>query len=700
MDNIEVKSTEQTNNDAILTYFKKKKTESGQLRYNFEKNWYRNILFYIGKQWIKYDNSKRLWTNVDLPSWFPTPVTNKFASTMDTVMSVLNKVTPNIVASPVDDNIDNVNSAEIARIILDIITEESGFEKEKQLLHTWLTLCGDTYIYTYYDNDIKNGVIEIDEYKCNNCGYIDDYSKFIDNICPNCGSNLIEKTGNKKTYPKGKIKCRVLSPFEVFVDMNIKKFEDMEYVLIAKTLTEDQIKNRWENVELKNTDNTELGMQFFNSLAYITNVADLASQGIGQFYSGQQRLNTVWELFIKPNKDFPNGWHGFICNNKILEGGDLEYIDANGVRFIPIVHFSFIDVPKRFYSKTIADDLVYKQIQRNKLESFIQLAAHRTSNPVWLVPNTAGVQKITGEPGEIVRFNDSNTAHGVPTRLPGVELTQSVFRWLEIIDKDFEELASTFDIIKGNVPPNVPTLGGLELLEDRGLSRFGRMIKNIENSLIKMSYQWLWIWKQFATEDRIVSVKDSNNKWKFKSFNNSDLNGNVDLRIEPGSSNPRSEGYKQYVTGQLLGYGLIDVGDPIVRHKILRLFHASDIDDTLNIDIEYAERENNGLLEGNIPILKPEIDNHEIHIAVHLKFCKLEQYNKVPDNIKEMFEIHIKEHKNMMTKQMMNANIAQQGLETNKTSNVNKAGVDSLLSAKGGQQIGIETSQIENQGGL
>lgn len=683
----------------VLTFFKKKKADASYLRYNFEKIWYRNILFYIGKQWIKYDSTKRVWTKVDLPSWFPTPITNKYASTIDAIASVLHEVKPEIIATPASTDPKDIASADIARIIIDICKEESGFEKEEEKAISWFLNTGNVFYYTYYDNSDKWGVVEVEKYRCLNCGFTDTLDKFVDNNCPSCGNPTFEKTGEKAVFPKGKITTIALSPFEVFVDMNVKDFEDQEYVLIAKTLPEDVAKQRWANIKPE-TDGSNIGMQFFNSLSYITNTSDAQFQGVGQFYAANSKLVTVWELFIKPRPELPNGWHGFICNNEILEGGDIEYIGPDGKPYIPIVHIPCIDVPKRFWAKTIADDLVHKQMQRNKLESFIQLAAHRTSNPVWLVPNTAGVEKITGEPGEIIRFNDSNTAHGVPTRLPGVELTQSIFRWLEKIDSDFEELASTYDIVKGNVPPNVPTLGGLELLKERGMSRFNRMIKNMERGKLKVAYHWLWIWKQFCTESRQMVIKDANGKWKEKSFNNSDLTGNVTLRIEPGSSNPRSEGYKQYIAGQLLGYGLIDITDVFAKYKLLKTFHADEFIETFAQDIEYAQKEEQRLLDENpiLPFLREEIDNHLVHVSSHIKFAKTEQFMRLPIDIQERFEEHIKQHKQLMVNQMQN----QQMVESGKTEQIPQSSGDlmNLLSAKGGSKSGVETSQIENEGGL
>lgn len=684
----------------IISFYKKKKSEASYLRYNFEKNWYRNILFYIGKQWIKYDSSKRIWTKVDLPSWFPTPITNKYAAAVDSICSVVKDVNPEVVASPATDNIEDINSAEIARTIIDICEEESGYREKKDKEISWLINTGNVFLYTYYDNSMAHGKVEIELYMCPKCGYTDTIDKFDNEMCPNCGSVGVISSGQKREYPRGKIVTEVLSPFEVYCDLQIKDIKEQPYIIIMKTIPEEEAKKRWGDDLPKTEDNTQLGLQFFNSLAYITNTSDAQFQGVGQFYASSAKLVTVAEMFIKPMEGLENGWHGFICNDKILEGGDLEFINPSGQRYIPIIKTGCNDVPKRFFDKTFADDLVHKQIQRNKLESFIQLCVHRVSNPVWLIPNTSGVEDITGEPGEKIRFNDSNTAHGVPTRLPGVEITQSIFRWLDKIDADFEELSATYDILKGNVPPNVPTLGGLELLKERGFSRFNRLIANIEKSRVELAYHWIWMWKQFATEARTISFKDTNGRWKFKSFTNSDLSGNISIRIEPGTSNPRSEGYKQYIAGQLLGYGMLDVNDPIVKYKVLKVFHADNFADNLKYDMEYVGREEGAVSDGIVPTIRPEIDNHELHIASHLNFAKSDKFNILPPEIQTAFENHILDHKRLMMTQQQN--VAMANNEENSVA-VPQSGGDlmNLIASKGGNQpAGVETSQIEQEGGL
>src|SRR6267142_2721028 len=63
-------------------------------RWLFEREWYRNVLFYIGQQWVVYDETFRRWRKRNMPAWVPLPVTNRLASTVNTLRSSISQVTP------------------------------------------------------------------------------------------------------------------------------------------------------------------------------------------------------------------------------------------------------------------------------------------------------------------------------------------------------------------------------------------------------------------------------------------------------------------------------------------------------------------------------------------------------------------------------------------------------------------------------
>ncbi len=644
--------------------------EFNKLRYGVERVWYRNILFYIGKQWIRYDDRKRTWVRPNLPEWMPTPVTNRFASCVDIIASVYSQVKPEIVFGPASSEDPDVQAAKAANAFSDILEDESGYKDSEDKQNIWLSATGNVFLYSWYDMNPKWGVVQLPIFGCPACQFTGTAEKFGQGgqaACPQCG-NLegIAPTGAHSEVPRGRLTTEVIPPFEIYADLQVEDIKDQPCILRCRTYPLTVIKERWPekgaNVKAQGASG-QLGQFYYQSLAYITNTTD-SGFGSGTEYGGglQADRATVWEIFIQDTPQFPGGYHGFVCDKIELEGGPLEYHDPKGRAVITIIHIKAMNTPKRFFAKAPVDDLVHKQIQRNKLEAFIQLAIQRMANPVWLLPNSCSVESITGEPGEKVRYNDSNTAMAKPERVAGVEVTQSTFRWLEKIDKDFEELASTYDILKGSMPSNVPTLGGLELLKERALSRFTPTIRNLERARVMLSQHWLWIFKEYGSDERRKITKDQNGEWAQECFSNANLEGDVDIKAEPGSAAPRSAAYKQFIAGQLLQNQLLDLNDPFTRIEVLRTYNAEAFAKSLSEDVSDAQREEGRFILGQeLPVVRPDVDNHQIHIASHIRFAKTDKFRKLDPQQQKVFMDHLIQQKQMMVIQIQNLQTMQNG---------------------------------------
>lgn len=657
--------------DAV-NFVKTKSPEYTYLRYNFERNWYRNVLFYIGKQWISYDRRRRQWVKPQLPEWLPLPVTNKYAATCDAMASVLEQVKPQIIYAPSEDSPSNLATSDVCNSVIDVIEKEADMKSVDAATRMWLVLTGDAYWIPYYDNSEEHGIVFIPNLQCSNCGFVGEDEKFQNKTCPNCGAvgtaaefndpETGEKSGTK--YPKGKMVTEVASNFEIYADLQSECIDKSPYIFQARTYPIEAIKAKWPDKADRikpEAPNQQLGQQYLSAISYATNSGD-SELTTGQLFGGGKIISeraTVWRIWIRPSSVFPNGVYATVCGDVELdEPRELPFRDSSGKPFINIIHIKFKDVPGRLFGKTPADDLIHKQIQRNKLESFIQLCMQRMSNPVWLVPQSCGVSQITGEPGEQIRYNDSNAYKAKPERVGGVEITQSAFRWLSKIDDDFEELAATYDVIKGNVPKNVPTLGGLDLLKERGMSRFGSLISNYENARIKLIKMWLDIWREYAIDFRTRAIKGENSRWIVEQFNASNIDGNVEVRAEAGSSAPRSESYQQYIAGQLLDKGLINPGDPATLIKILQKFHATEFAEVLDENVKDAIQEQEEFKKTGQVRLRPLIDDNNIHIIYHTKMAKTEEFLALPEEVKNAWYSHIE-----ATKQVINQLAMQQMMQ-------------------------------------
>src|SRR3990167_8045825 len=79
----------------------------------------------------------------------------------------------------------------------------------------------------------------------------------------------------------------------------------------------------------------------------------------------------------------------------------------------------------------------------------------------------AEVEKFTGEPGIVVKWNSFGGTKEPPTRIAGENIPQTLFTLMEQLYKIFEEEIGTFDIIKGQKPTGVEAFSALQLLVER-----------------------------------------------------------------------------------------------------------------------------------------------------------------------------------------------------------------------------------------
>src|SRR3990167_116920 len=126
-------------------------------RWIFERDWFRNILYYVGQQWITYQEGSRRWRLRNMPQWVPMPVTNRLASTGNTIRSAVAQVIPSFTATPTQENEKSVLSANAADKYLDVIMRESGFRGARRRLASWVTFTGNGFLFTEFDSGPDTG---------------------------------------------------------------------------------------------------------------------------------------------------------------------------------------------------------------------------------------------------------------------------------------------------------------------------------------------------------------------------------------------------------------------------------------------------------------------------------------------------------------------------------------------------------------
>lgn len=686
--------------DAIRSLVMKKYDEWKRGRETFLRAAYRNILFYRGIQWIRWDRGLGRWRSAKLPFNTPTPVTNVFASTMDALISVFARIEPQLNFRPgaVDEPEDRA-AADVAARAIDVIEDEVKIRLWRQILATWVGLTGMAWLETGYDPSPQHGTRFLQSDQCATCGAVQAPGQ---DMCQECGAPTLQPAVDPTTgdpqgeqVPIGKMFVDVCTLFEMFFDPSVPVWSLQRAYIREKSVPVDESKERWPNYADQITANvSESGPAYMEQLPLAGPAID--ENQTGRFALSVRGTNTrvtekwYWQL---PNETYPDGLLAIIVGTAtVVYAGPLPYSappenPMDGRRyFLPAVCFPQKIVPGSAFAKTVADDLAPKQAQRNRWESIIEACGMRMGAPVWLKPNGANVTNLTGDPGNIISYNAVGPNAAKPERLQGQGIPMAYVEFLQAIDHTFEELAATFDVIKGARPEGVSAGIALQILQERNLSRYGPLFILWEHSWSEWARQAIEIFREFATEPRLLRIKGRDGKWQVEKFMGADIQGHIDVVPEAASSNPRSTLLDKAEMEQLAAFGVIDIHDPEVRYKFLEVYGRTNLTPTMALDTKNAIMENEAFeqiaadprfaqaspddlataeqmdyltlskffleqYQVTVPKVRPSIDDHSIHSREMRAKAKSESYRTWPPMVQLLGEKHAEYHQQLLVAQ-------------------------------------------------
>lgn len=687
---------------------KELKERLAKRRWLIERNWWGNILYFLGIQWIVYDTNARRWRQRKLSPAVPTPITNLFRATLDTVKSALAQHEPHFIGMPMRDDPKSVASAQAADEYLGVILAEGGLGRMKRRMLDWLTLTGNAVAEIVWDDSPETGVELVPYDTCQACG--EESPPGIINpeapACPSCGSNQISDSDKTSVaVPRGSIRFDLKSPFEVFMDPVIEELEDQPHIMFIESYTVEQVEMKWGyKVAPDQGYSTQSGM-------LRSSAGTLAAPGIGVPFSAMSAMDrenrmSVIRLFSKKNKQYPDGCYLVMtANGKMLEKHKTFpwRIKSSGKKYFPMEHFRFGTVGGRSWGYTPADDLLPKQYQLNKSESLLTMIMTRMANPVWLIPTSSNPTRITGEIGVQIEYTPVGGA--APTKVPGSEAPQSLVKYIEDIRKSFDELSGAFDAVRGRSMGSRTPVGTVQTLQDRGFGRWATVFSNLEESYTSFGKKALEVWRSNAQTPRVKAVKNALGQWSFSQFLGSDWDDGVDIMVEAGSTRPRTAAQKLQTYIQLAQIGLINIRDQAQVVKILEDVGMSNLLPGVEQDTKAAYKENDqfykwgqsyaqialahvqtgaGLtgdvendpyhqqtkaMMANIPItVRPVVDDHAVHFLTHRRFALTDEFRQLPDTCQQLFYVHMEQHKQslMASKVFFEmAGLPQQGIQGN-----------------------------------
>lgn len=644
--NIDLSKTrkEKKDHDSIVAWAKKQYEQMRSDRSITERQWYINLAFYFGRQNVapvrsgnysggKGNTTTRLYVP-PAPYYRARPVINRIRPTIRTELSMLtgNKPTATVVPASAEDRDTYAANAAEQIWIAEYTNKDLKAKIRRAMWWTCVTGCG--YMKTWWDASAG-------------------------------------ETDRKTGLPQGDIKYTHETPFHVLApDLREEELENQPFIMHAQMKSKEWVKANYRTA----IDGTGVDVK---SVAGNNEILDSSFLDLmGATYQNQRNEVLVLEAWVKPgaHERFPDGAMFTIIGDKIVQG--YEGWPYSHEMF-PFAKFDHIPTGKFYYASSI-EDLVPLQKEYNRTRGQIIEAKNRMAKPQMAAQRGAvDASKITSEPGLLIEYTPGFEA---PTPVPLQDLPSYVIQEQDRLVNDWQDIAGIHEVSQGEVPPGVTAATAISYLQERDESKLTPTFDSLEEGLQKIARMGLTYVKDYWTTERTVKTTGEQSYFDVLTFKGSDLRGNTDIRIESGSSLPVSKSAKQALIMDLMKMGFIP---PEKGLQVMDMGGISKLYEQVQIDRKQVQRENmkmskvtmkmmdeyqqqnEELLAADpyhfgvsqdpqtgqqIPKRPPAIvpvntwDNHKLHIQYHNDYRKTQDFENLPQFVKDLFEEHVMQH--------------------------------------------------------
>ena len=605
-----VENTPEFSDEELLELWADIKKECLDTRRAFEIQWRRNLYYVVNRQWIEYI-AGRGWRDKRIAPWIPRPVTNKCKETIQAIRAIFTGIRLGVNVRPSGTDPKNVSAAATADELAPVIHEAHNMNALLCEFDFWLLATGNAFMHTFVDYDIKHGRIAIPSEQCLGCGE-GSTTPEIDKAqgCPTCAGTAFAPALDKAGQPlveyraKGRPTTLVLSPLELAFSNSYARFADLPYVVRLRWRTKRYFES---NPSLKSLvpkiswqkSPTDQNLNLFQTLANHNDLG-VTTGYVGEGVGGEQEEGiSEYEVWMKPTDTYPDGlvFRIYGESNPVVAHleeeealpGPLPYKDADGNPLFTFTHAGYDPVGGRILASGPLDAIIQKQDMLNQLDSMILLIIQRMSNPVWLTPKGAEIQKFTGMPGLVLRWNPLTVGgNAKPERIAGEGPHPTLFAIREQYLKDIEELAGTFDIIKGAKPTGVEAFSAMQLLVEQAQSRFalpfqarGEAYKDWFKFAIELE-------REFGPDERTKAILSPARTWTFQTFKRAQLQGSFTIIVENGSTAPKTTLGMRAAVEHASQLRMLNLQDPDQQYEGLKLFGLTRMVPTLDIHVQAA----------------------------------------------------------------------------------------------------------------
>jgi len=582
--------------------------------------WYRNVLFYSGKHYIRRHEG---WWQVIPRTKFnknlPRPVINQIRVESEALMSVLTSNAPAVNVDPNSSSFKDKQAAQLGEIVIDTKDYTDKEEEKREIMALWAVTCGNAFRKDYWDPDAADGA--------------------------------------------GDTKVSIPPPFTITVNPQASNDDDIEWIMESNPESFNFIRRVYGK---QGGGFTGLADQVKAEASYNEAIQRLLSiRTLGEFHSDWtygyddrvfKNSAIVKEIYFKPTVKYPKGRVLVTANGVLLFHRDESpYYDKEKYLWHPYTHMRYLNVPGNYWGRTPFTDGIDIQRMINTSHALVELNNQRTAAPHIMVPYQAGVRKGTfsGRPGTTIRYKFNPQFPGAkPEILEGRGMDPDVFRERGELKMELSRVMGVHDVLKGDKISGITNYSSLELLREEANKNLSGPIRRFERLIETGCMRKLILIQKYLRKERHDFTRrlQARNRditaLMIKNFTGADLRGNHSVRVIAKSISPKSMAAQRAALIEGGQYGILNFEDPADRAQAAEIL-GLPLKSMVSVHLTKAQAENEKLREGTVVATMVGEDDHTLHLSEHNKlyldpnFWELEADTQ--RNIKQHIENHNKE---------------------------------------------------------
>ena len=607
-------------------------------RMMLQRVWWRNMLYYIGEQWLEYSPATRSFIPRYRPELGSPPVSNEIREHVKSIKAALlnRRLVPEI--TPNTNEQEDRDAAKLGQSVatwMDSIND-GEFKEEKEKMIIWLALAGTAFLRTFIETDL--------------------------------GRLIMGDEGNIQT---GEVTTESVLPFNFFPDRMADRARKMRYQGIQSLKPIEWVEDTFK-IKVMPSDNAA-AMDYQRRLMTLVGQVSpwkgygLETQSLDVF---ADKACIFREVEFKPNRAYPKG--RYICgtSDKILLDVPRMpiVVQEDGQFYWTCTDFHGNFVPGRFWSDPTVNDLISPQKSINEIDKAARdnrktLGRNRVVTPSELILKR---RTEVGENFLILQYDGKTSGGLAPQIQPGTPLPAQYFQEREVQKATIQDSSGDpKNILKGHAPSAQASGIMVDMLTETAQAGQAPDVERYETKMGLVYKKRLLCAQEAYTEERTIKIAGAGSQAEAKQFKGADLRKNTDIKLEPDSGLATTQAGRRQVLTDLVKEGLfgdIKTMSISVRQELLKRFGLSGFTDQSNADFDRAERENSrivaGFMDGIFTITTPidpnsqvvqddplfKYDNDEIHYEVHRHLILSQEFSDLHPRVQAALINHTDVH--------------------------------------------------------